>query len=269
MKTTATVSNVKKLWKDYRRTKSEESKKALVEHYFSFVQMIAVKLAERINWQVQPDELASFGVDGLYRSIEAYDAKRGVTFESYANQRIKGSMIDGLRRTDSVPRAVRIAAEQFDRHKQALESHLGHAVSDVDFVVRIGMNEADFHKNRRKFQAVPVGSIDAHVIDDEVEGVKQDFNINLSDHGEGSPDTSIRKQEFLKKLVGKDFTPTEKRILYLYYYKDMTMDKIAKVIDLSESRISQMHKRIIERLRKKVRQNPEYFDESIFGFISK
>lgn len=269
MRTTTAVSNKKKLWKNYRRTKSEEALQALVEYYFPFVQMLAVKLAERFNWQSQPDELASFGVDGLYKSIKAYNSRRGVTFESYSNRRIKGSMIDGLRRIDTVPRAVRMAAEQFDRHKQGLQNYVGHRISDIDFVNMIGMNESNFCKNRRKFQAIPAGSIDCHIINDEVDDIKQDSNIGLIDHKDELPSLQIRKREFFMKLIGKDFTPLERRVVYLYYYKDKTMDSIAKIIDLSESRVSQMHKKIIERLKKKVQQNKAYFDESILDFVSK
>lgn len=256
------------LWSSYLRTRSADDERRLVEHYFSFVLKIAVKLAERLNWRAQPDELASNGVEGLYKAIASYDPSRKVQFESFANRRIKGAMIDGLRRDDNLPRSVRIASEQFEKHKQRVQNHLGRRVADVDFVSMIGMDEGDYHKNHRKYQAASYGSLDNHTETDSVEDIKQDSNENLIDPKSNSTDAELRRKEFLSKILSGCFNSREKLIVYYYYYEGWTMDRVAAKIGLSESRVSQMHKKIMRRLKDKVKRNPNFFGEDVYDYIA-
>ncbi len=256
------------LWKKYKKTKNKKIKLLLIEYYFTFVKKIAVKLAERLSWKVQPDALASFGIDGLYRAIENYDISIGVKFESYANRRIRGSMIDGLRREDQIPRSVRIRSDQFEKHKQRIQNYFGHNISDVDFVNIIGMNESKFHKERCKYSPISFISLDYQTDYDFEDGIRNDCNLNFIDSNVTGSDSNIRRREFFNKLMGNDFSKIEQKIIYLYYYKDMTMERIADYVCLSESRISQIHKQIIERLRKKIKKNPDYFDREILRFVT-
>jgi RNA polymerase sigma factor FliA len=266
MTTKTTKKKENDLWALYWKNRDEASKNALVEHYFSFVQRISVKVAESVSWNAQPDELASFGVDGLYRAIDAYDVSKNVKFELYASRRIHGSMIDGLRREDYVPRSVRIASDKFEKHKQRIQSHLGHKISDTEFVDLIGMDEFSFHRDQRKYIATSPGSIDFHVGDNS-EDIKNDSNENLKDDFVSTPDAKVCRIEFFNKLLGRDFSKVERRVIYLYYYKGMTMDQVAKIIGLSESRISQMHKKVLQRLKKRIDKNPEYFDIKVIAFL--
>lgn len=269
--TVKTVKTVEKeeidnLWSNFWKNRNEKSKNVLIEYYFSFVQQIATRAAEALNWKVQPEELASFGIDGLYKAIDAYDNTKNVQFKSYASRRIHGSMIDGLRREDYVPRSVRMASDKFEKHKQRLQSHLSHKISDVEFVDLIGMDEFSFHRNKRKYIAISPGSLDFHVNENQDE-IKYDSNINLKDASVPASDAKICRLEFFNKLLGRDISRIERKIIYLYYYKGLTMDNIAKIIDLSESRISQMHKKILQRLKNKINRNPEYFDKKIVSFL--
>lgn len=256
------------LWDKYLTNREEKYLHQLAEYYFpTFVKKVAVKLAEQLNWRVQPDELASFGVDGLYRAIASYDPSRKVKFESFASRRIKGSMIDGLRREDHIPRSVRIASEQFENHKQRLQNHLGHRVSDVEFVDIIGMDENDYHKNHRKYNAMAWGSLDNHCEEGQPDDIKQDSNENLVDPNAGSPDAKLRRKEFLSKLLSGSFNKKECQIVYLYYYQNLTMDQVAKAIKLSESRVSQMHKKMLKRLKDKVKRNPKFYGPDVIQYI--
>lgn len=259
---------VNRLWKKYLTTREEKDLHRLAEYYFpTFVKKVAVKLAERLNWRAQPDELASFGVDGLYKAIASYDPSRKVQFESFASRRIKGSMIDGLRREDKVPRSVRIASEQFETHKQRMQNHLGRRVADVEFVDLIGMDETEYHKNHRKYNATIWGSLDNHTEEGAVEDIKQDSNENLVDSTVRSPDARLRRKEFLSKLLSGSFNKKECQIVYLYYYQNLTMDQVAKAINLSESRVSQMHKKMLKRLHDKVKRNPKFYGPDVFKYI--
>ena len=260
---------IRSMHEEYEKTKDQSIKSKLIVHYFPFVTKIAVKLSEKLNWQAQPDELASFGVDGLSRAIDGYSTTAGVKFESYATKRVGGSMIDGLRRQDSVPRSVRIAADQFGEHKRRIQNKQKHRISDVEFVNIIGMNETEFHRSYQKYNPITFSSIDSHVDSESQEDMKPDSNGSLVDKHTGSPDSSICRKEFFSKMLGKDFTAVERKIIFFYYYKGMTMNRVAQLIDLSESRVSKMHKKILERLRDKIKRNPEYFDDDIFSFLGK
>lgn len=259
--------DLKSTWKKFKETNDEESKNQLINHYFSYVQKIAVKVAEKMGWQVQPDALTSFGVDGLYKAIEGYDISQNVKFESYASRRIKGSMIDGLRREDDTPRSVRMATDQFNKHKERMENYLGFRLSNVDFVNMIGMDESDYHNNFRKYNASSSASLDCHVDDSGPEDIRQDSNDYLIDDKCKSPDSDLCRKEFFSKLMSMNFNEMERKIIYLHYYEGYTMEKVAKVIKKSESRVSQLHKKILNRLKDKIDRNPNYFDEEVTGFI--
>jgi RNA polymerase sigma factor for flagellar operon FliA len=238
---------------------------ALVDYYYPWVKRVALKVAEEMGWRHTPEELASFGAEALFTTIPAYDRERGVRFESFATLRVKGAMTDGLRREDDIPRSVRIASNQFDKHKQNMQHHLGRRVSDVELVSMSGMDEIEYHRNHRKYSASSMGSIDSH--EEHEESIRQDANDNLVDNTVSTPDANLRRREFFSKLMSGCSNKKEQLIIYLYYYKGMTMDCVARAIGLSESRVSQMHKKIISRLRDKVIRNPSFFDEEVTTYI--
>lgn len=256
-----------KLWENFFIEKSTESRNRLIEHYYPYVKRISVKVAERLNWNVQPEELASFGIDGLYKAIDGYSPERGVKFESYANQRIRGSMIDGLRREDAVPRSVRVSSEQFRRHKQRLQNHFGRNISDSECAQIVGMNESEFNKSFKKFTLMTITSIDSTVDNETQENMKYDSNSGLIDKSIEDPSFTPVRKEFFSKLMSNNFSSTERKIVHLYYYKDETMEGISKKVGLSESRISQMHKKIIEKLQDKIKRNPKYFGEDLIRYL--
>ena len=268
MKDSIPQKELEKTWIKFKKSHSDQLRNKLATHYFSYVQKIAVKVSEKLNWQVQPDALTSFGVDGLYKAIDGFDLSQGIKFESYASKRIKGSMIDGLRREDLVPRSVRIASEQFHRSKERMQNQLGRRVSDTEFVNMVGMDETEYNKNFRKYNATTPTSLDHHIEDGFAEDIKQDSNENLIDSNVTCPDSNMRRREFFSKLMGLNFNKTEQKIIYLHYYEGFTMEKVAKAIGRSESRVSQLHKKILERLRDKVKRNPDYFSEDIVPFVS-
>lgn len=252
--------NIKSVWVRFRQKKDEKTRRKLLEYYFPFVKKIAYKMAESLNWHVQHDELSSLGIDGLYKAIDSYDPEVGVKFESYSTPRIKGSMIDGLRRQDLIPRSVRLTSEKFNRHKERLENHYQHRLSDAEFARISGLDES-FHMNGSKYIPLNFSHLDSGSNPGAEEAIKQDCNFALWDHGAPDPSARVFRKEFFSKLMGLNFTKQERKIIYLYYYQGLTMDRVAKNISLSESRVSQMHKDILGRLKDRAKRNPEYFQE--------
>ena len=262
------------LWKKYRSAKSEymkhESRNKLVEEYYPLVKKIAYKLAEKLNWKVSPDELTSFGIDGLFNAIGKFDVNHGVKFEHYASPRIRGSMIDNMRKIDPIPRSVRLNHTQFEKVRSQLESESGGFVTDDEVAEEMGISISDYNQNVKKYHPLIFSSLegsDMHLDSGSEDMFKMDFNSSLISNNTPSPDSKIIRKEFFNKLLGNGFSSTERMIIYLYYYKNYTMDKIASKLKISESRVSQIHKDLLPRMKKKIERNPNYFSEHIEEFI--
>lgn len=256
---------LEKVWKKYLVKKDEANKKKLVEHYYIFlVKKIAKGMIKRFNGRLTADELASYGIDGLYKAIKAYDPSRKTKFDTYAYPRIWGSIIDGIRHEDWVPRSVRQRQTKIEKAKQDLEYKNGHKADELEAIQEAGYDVLDFQKRCHKFYAASCSSIETSVnYDDNNNGFdtcKKDFNKYLVAKNDYAPESQIENKEFFSKIVGKNFTPLERKIVYYYYYNGFSMTEISKKIDISESKICQMHKNIIKKIKKKTKNNPKYFE---------
>ena len=255
------------MWDKYQKEKNENKKvdirNEIVEIYYPLVRKISHRMAERFKWRITPDELSSFGFDGLSNAINKFDPERGVKFEAYATLRIQGSMIDNIRKEDLIPRSVRINNRVFERTREKLEGQEGRKVTEYEIVEEMGLVDEEFLKNKKKYCPLSFSSIDDPVYASPGEEVKQDLNINLTDKNIKDIDSSLTKKEFFSKLMGKGFSKQERDIIFLYYYKNLTMDCIADYIGMSESRISQIHKNLIPRLKEKIYKNPTFFADTI------
>jgi len=256
-------------WVEYNKSKSESSKQNLVEHYFKFVQNIARKLSNKYNRKVDADELASYGVDGLYRAIEKYDTRFETKFETYAYIRIRGSIIDGMRSDDWVPRSVRLRQSWMDSTRVDLQAKKGRKIEDDELLKALKIDPKDYDKNMCKYKVAAIASIENNLSGNtsDPDENKKDFNCYLIAKNEALPGGSMARREFLSKLIGRNFTKAERQIVYLYYYKDFTMKEIAEKLKMSESRVCQVHQNILERLRTRVQINPDFFGEDVLGII--
>jgi RNA polymerase sigma factor for flagellar operon FliA len=257
---------------DYKKEKDEKTKQELrnkiIELYLPLVEKIAYKLSEKIKWRILPDELTSFGIDGLIIAIEKFELNKGVNFATYSSIRIRGSMLDNIRKQDIIPRSVRINYNKFEEIKNKLESKKGKKVSDKEIIKDMKIKEKDYLKNIHKFHPVAFSSIEISNINNfNNDEFKQDCNINLIDKKTVSPEDNLIRKEFLNKLISKNFTKLEQNVIFLYYYQNLTMKQISKNLCISESRVSQIHKMVLPRLKDKIKRNPNYFKKDIYKFI--
>ena len=221
------------LWKKYRSAKTEkmkhESRNKLVEEYYPLVKKIAYKLAQKLNWKITPDELTSFGIDGLFNAIGKFDVEQGVKFEHYAGSRIHGSMIDNMRKIDLVPRSVRLNSNTFEKIRGQLEAEHGRLITDDEVAEELGVSISEYNKNLKKYHPVIFSSLEgSDMSSDNDDMFKADFNSSLMSNNTPSPDSKLLRKEFFNKLLGNGFSSTERMIVYLYYYKNYTMDRIAR-----------------------------------------
>jgi len=248
---------VGEIWKKFHTDRDNCSRNLLMEHYFGLVHYAAERLYAKLPGKVELDDLISAGAFGLMDAIDAYDPDRGVKFETYCSARIRGSILDELRNMDWVPRLVRARAQQLRRVTHALETHLGRKPSDKETAEEMKLDKQDFERLKRDANAVSLVSLNTSYTDEDSEKAVSEIDF-IRDRKSQNPVTEAQKRD-LKELMTKGLTRAERLIVVLYYYEEMTMKEIGLTLDLSESRVSQMHSSIVARLKAQLNsRKPEF-----------
>lgn len=240
-------NEIQDVWDHFFKHRDQESRNVLLENYRHLVRYAAERLHSKLPDKVELDDLISSGTFGLMDAIDAYDPSRGVKFETYCSPRIRGSILDELRSLDWVPRLVRSRAHQLSKATQALETSLGRKPTEKETAEELEMNISDFKRLKRDANATNLVSLNSKL--NESDGDKEVREIDiLEDQKSTDPLIEAQKRD-LKNLITKGLTRAERLIIVLYYYEEMTMKEIGATLDLSESRVSQMHSSIIARLK--------------------
>jgi len=238
---------LEEVWQEYRRTESDEVRNVLIEHYLPIVKINSERLAAKLPDEVELDDLIAAGIDGLRDAIHMFDVERGVKFETYCATRIRGAILDALRNKDWVPRLVRARANQLAQKRRQLETRLGRRPDDHELARFMGLSETEYEKLLRDSNAVGIISLNRNFQDNDSSREVRETDI-VADPKAPSPLGPVHHGD-LKGLVTKGLSKNERLILILYYWQEMTMKEIGATLDLSESRVSQMHSAILERLR--------------------
>ena len=239
--------DINAVWVSYQKTHTEEDRNLLMEHYLSLVKYTASRLYSKLPDKVELDDLISAGIFGLMDAIDGFDLDRGVKFETYCSARIRGAILDELRSMDWVPRLVRARAQQLSRATQALEADLGREPTEEETAEELKLNKEEFQRLQRDANAVSLVSLNNK--HSEGDGEKDICEIDtIKDQTSSDPLVEAQKRD-LKNLITKGLTRAERLIVVLYYYEEMTMKEIGATLDLSESRVSQMHSSIVARLK--------------------
>jgi RNA polymerase sigma factor for flagellar operon FliA len=250
-------ADISKVWDEFHKTHSEESRNMLMEHYTYLVKYTAERLYSKLPDKIELDDLISAGLFGLMDAIDAFDPERGVKFETYCSPRIRGSILDELRSMDWVPRLVRSRAHQLVKATQALEAHLGRIPTEKETAAELKINMEEFTRLRRDANAVSLVSLNTKYNEDDGEKDIREIDI-IKDDRSMDPLIEAQKRD-LKNLLTKGLTRAERLIIVLYYYEEMTMKEIGATLDLSESRVSQMHSSIVARLKAQLNTRKKEF----------
>jgi RNA polymerase sigma factor for flagellar operon FliA len=246
------------VWQSFIETRSEDSRNKLMEHYAPLVRYAAERLRAKLPDKIEVDDLVSAGTFGLIDAIEAYDPERGVKFETYCSPRIRGSILDELRSMDWVPRLVRARATQLTRATQVLETNLGRKPTEEETAEHLEMDEDEFRRLNKDANAVNMISLDNNYNNEE-NGEKEVREIDIiKDDKSDNPLYEAQKRD-LKSFITKGLTRAERLIVVLYYYEEMTMKEIGATLDLSESRVSQMHSSVMDRLKAQLNSRKKEF----------
>jgi RNA polymerase sigma factor for flagellar operon FliA len=248
---------IDEIWEQFHKTHDEQYRNMLMEHYRSLVRYCAERLHSKLPDKVELDDLTSAGIFGLMDAIDKFDPSIGVKFETYCSPRIRGSILDELRSMDWVPRLVRARAHQLSKATHSLETHLGRKPTETEIAEELEMEMEEFIRLQRDANAASLVSLSTKYGDGEGEKDIREIDI-IKDERSKNPVIEAQKRD-LKNLLTKGLTRAERLIVILYYYEEMTMKEIGLTLDLSESRVSQMHSSIIARLKAQMNTRKKEF----------
>ncbi|HEY8506334.1 MAG TPA: FliA/WhiG family RNA polymerase sigma factor [Gemmataceae bacterium] len=250
-------TDVQEVWKEYRANPTVELRNRLVERYLPLVKYNAERIWARLPDGVELDDLISAGVFGLMDAIDAFDIHRGVKFETYCVPRIRGAMLDELRTMDWVPRLVRSKAGKLEEAKKSLEAELGRPPRPEELAARLGVTLEQLDEVVGESTAVGIVSLNKKWF--ETDSYKDVREIDILEDKKAEDPTDKLQNRDLMRLVTRGLNRNERLIIILYYYEDMTMKEIGATLDLSESRVSQMHSSIVARLQSQLaKRRPEF-----------
>ncbi len=229
------------VWIQYVNTKDATLKGALIEHYVYLVKLVAGRLGIYLNQYVDSDDLIGYGALGLIDAVDKFDPGKNVKFETYASLRIRGAILDAIRKLDWVPRTLRKKQKDIDKAYIEVEGKLGRAPLDEEVAQYLEMDIEEYNELLKAVNISSLISIDEYMY--QFEAVK--------DPSAPIPDNYIEDaeaREMLAKFI--DSLPErEKKVIFLYYYEELTLKEISHVLEVSESRVSQLHTKAVSRLR--------------------
>ncbi|MBE3595446.1 MAG: FliA/WhiG family RNA polymerase sigma factor [Hydrogenibacillus sp.] len=236
---------LEQLWREYKASGARTLENVLVERYAYLVERVVRRMGSRFAAHVEPEELKSFGLVGLMDAVRKYDPARGLKFVTYALWRIRGAIYDGLRAGDSLPRSTREQIKRYEEARSRLEqSTLAHAV-DARVAEEAGLSLAQIDELKRRRSA----AYGAHGAGSEAE--EEDLLESIADPDAPNPEAHGERAELARALAAAIATLPEKErlVLTLFYYEGLSFSEVAGVLELSPSRISQLHTQALKRLR--------------------
>ena len=231
-----------------------ENREEVIIRYSPMIKYVANRIAMRLPPHIEVDDLISVGVLGLMDAITKYDSSRGAKFKTYAEFRVRGAILDELRSLDWVPRSIRQKASAVEKVVRSLESKLRRLPEDEEVAKEMDMSLDQFYRTLDETKSVPVFSLEDLGIAKE-SGEQQSLLDCLAGKADADPQTQIRLIE-LKEIIAKaiDTLPEKERLMVsLYYYEELTMKEIGAVLDITESRVSQIHSKAVLHLRTKLK----------------
>lgn len=238
---------IDQIWKKYFQKKDTKSRNKILLHYLHLVKYTALRIHSRLPRSVELDDLNSAGIEGLLKAIDNYNPHKKVKFETYAPQRIRGEIFDSIRKDDWVPRLVRHRAKKLQEATEKLQALFGRVPTEKELAAEFRMDAEEFSLFRREAQALNLISLNAALSEGDRNTEFQEIRLVANSRSPNPYHEAVKRD--LKEFALKGLQREEKLIIILYYYEEMTMKEIGKTLGISESRVSQVHTSIIDRLK--------------------
>jgi len=242
-------TNKNKLWMEYSKTKKNELREQLIIEYSQLVKLVAGRLSMYLGYNVDYDDLVGYGIFGLIDAIDKFDYGKNVKFETYASLRIRGSILDQIRKMDWIPRSLRQKQKKIDLATSKIESANGRVATDEEIAEELEISMEEFNNWQGQAKSTNLISLDEYT--ESGSEVKTDL-INKSPFE--MPEEVVEKQELKIKIMESlnTLTEKEKSVILFYYYEEMTLKEISCVLEVSESRISQLHTKALIKMKSKL-----------------
>lgn len=242
----------------FKKPKSTDARNRLVEHYLPMVKHVAWKHFCRLPDTVELDDLISAGSIGLMDAIRAFKPELGFQFETYAPRRISGAVMDYVRDNDPAPRLARQRQKRVQRGRQDAEQLLGRTVNDSEVAARMGITPEEYGKLQAEASIPDTLSLQATILKHGRNRKEVHLMDMLENPTDAVPGMTVHRRDVLR-TVTRGLSKPERLIIILYYFEEMTMKEIGKTLDLSESRVSQVHTAIVKRLRESLSDRRDEF----------
>jgi RNA polymerase sigma factor for flagellar operon FliA len=237
------------LWVRYRADGDPEARRGLLDAYIGLVHHSARELIRRLSADIELDDLIGAGTLGLVQALEGFEPERGLAFSTYAMPRIRGAMFDELRAHDWMPRSVRVRSRQLNQARALLQQRLGRAPSAEEMARQMNVELTTYWRWAAEAEARVMLPLEVRTgTDDECD---RRLSEAIPDHDAEEPGAAILKEESLDELreAFASLAPKDRLVLSLYYYEDLSLKEIGELLHVTESRISQIRSRALQRLR--------------------
>lgn len=236
-----------RLWERYMASHDSEIREQLITEYAQLVKLVAGRMNMYLGYNVEYDDLVGYGVFGLIDAIDKFDFGKNVKFETYASLRIRGAILDQIRKMDWIPRSLRQKQKKIDTAMAKIEAETGKVVTDELLAAELGISIDELSEWQGQMKSSNLISLDEYT-----EAGSEIKMENVGNSYFDQPESVVEKEETKKKLVEAIDTLTEKerRVIVLYYYEDMTLKEISMTLEVSESRVSQLHTKALNKMKK-------------------
>jgi len=240
--------NIDQLWTVYKKNPTIPLRNRLIERYLPIVYSRAERLWAKLPEGIELDDLIQVGTCGLMDAISSFDPSRGIRFEAFCLTRIQGAMQDELRAMDWAPRPIRSKSTKLNEAYKALEQQYGRKPTDQEIADTLGISGEELHQIYAETHSINVTSLDRTFADQD--GSKEVREIDMvADRRSEDPTERLAKIDMIRTFT-KGLNKTERMIVIMYYYEELTMREIGLALEISESRVSQMHSAIVDRMKK-------------------
>lgn len=235
-----------KLWDEYRQKPTQALREQLIIEYSQIVKLVAGRLSMYLGHNVEYDDLVSYGIFGLIDAIDKFDLTKNVKFETYASLRIRGAILDQIRKMDWIPRTVRQRQKKMDDAIKQIEMRTGKTATDEELAKELGLTEDELGNWQSQLKVTNLVSLN------EFEESGTEPAIDHRHAHFSQPEDVVAEDELKKTLIESLdlLTEKERKVIELYYYEEMTLKEISKILEVSESRVSQLHTKALVKMRK-------------------
>lgn len=238
-----------KLWDLYAKNKSPELREKIIIEYAHLVKLVAGRLSMYLGYNVEYEDLVSYGIFGLIDAIDKYDFNKNVKFETYASLRIRGAILDQIRKMDWIPRTLRQKQKKLEQAMHEFEVEFGRAATSEELSKKMDISVEELKGLVNQTQIASLVSLDEYL--------EQGSDISPEGNNKScfeSPEQVIDRQELKRTLTEaiEALNDNEQKVIAFYYFEELTLKEISKVLGVSESRVSQLHTKALKKMREKI-----------------